>query len=465
MNLLTDTGANLRAAASMMVFRRPAPGLLRTGAGALAALFALTLAQELAYDLWSAGVQEAAFDPLSLPIVSFWGLCALASSALVAFVLGERAIGPELAAAAFALTCVRMLFSIGLAVLADGFAAVDSVYAAASWVPVGWAALAWGVFLLRVPGVPAPRPRLAAAFLCAIALWIAPQWVTDPGARLWGGPDLREGEASQETPQSEESLYGQFDLLQDALDGIEPAEPGTPELFWITFGGDGSQDVFINEAEGAGAVLSDVFGDNGHSVVLANSRARPRETPFATVSSLQRTLAAMAERMDPDKDVLALVLTSHGSEDHHLSVSLPPFRFEDLTPERLRGLLDDAGIRYRVIIVSACYAGGFIAPLASPDTLVVAAAATDRTSFGCRDGARWTDFGRAYFSEALARTGSFESAFRIAEQDIAAREAREHLAPSQPQIFVGAGIRAALERLHNRRGEAVLAQAGVPLRR
>jgi len=228
------------------------------------------------------------------------------------------------------------------------------------------------------------------------------------------------------------------------------------ELFTISFGGDGTNGVFMNEAAGADAVMADAFDSQARAIVLANSQAHPQDRPFATVTALQRVLATMAERMNGDEDVLALFLTSHASSDHHLVVSLPPYQFEDLTPERLRALLDEAGIRYRVIIVSSCYAGGFLEPLAGPDTMVITASAADRTSFGCRDGAQWTDFGRAYFAEALTQTASFEGAFRIASRHIAEREAREGLTPSQPQISVGAGIRDRLQRLETRRGGRIL---------
>jgi hypothetical protein len=245
-------------------------------------------------------------------------------------------------------------------------------------------------------------------------------------------------------------------MLDDALDAIDPGQAGVTELFTVSFGGDGSQDVFLSEATGADAALSEAFGSASHSLVLANSVAHPQERPFATVSALQRALATIAERMNGEEDVLALVLTSHGTPDHHLVVNLPPYDLEDFTPQRLRGLLDESGIRYRVIILSACYAGGFVDALAGPDSLVVAASAADRTSFGCRDGAQWTDFGRAFFEEGLTRTASFEGAFRIARERVAQREAAEGLPASAPIISVGEGIRAQLQRLETRRGGRIL---------
>jgi hypothetical protein len=398
--------------------------------------------------------------------------------------------GIALATAAFALSCWESLAESLLAVAADHSPALDRVYPLLSWIPLLWIALAFALAAVRLlaaptapapalsasapadPVLPAPGAALAGAppaagpgrvmrlalFIIAALVIIAPQWAIDPGARLWTAEaaDAAGGEAGPDAAQSEQTLYGQFDLLNDALDAIVPGQEGVTELFTLSFAGDGNQDVFINEATGADAVMAEVFDSGEHSLILANSLARPQERPFATVSALERSLAEIADRMNPDEDVLALFLTSHGSPDHALSVALPPYQFEDLTPERLRGLLDNAGIRYRVIIVSSCYSGGFIDALSAPDTLVITASRADRTSFGCRDGEQWTDFGRAYFAEALNQSASFEGAFRIAKGRIAEREAKEGLTPSEPQIFVGPGIREQLQRLETRRGGRIL---------
>jgi hypothetical protein len=319
-----------------------------------------------------------------------------------------------------------------------------------------WIALAFAFLAVRL-SAGCTRARRALIGLFALALLLMPQWTVNPAARLWAAASSLEREAvGPDAPQSEQTLYGQLDMLDDALDAIEPGQSGVTELFTISFAGDGAQDVFLNEANGADAVMAEAFGSADRGLVLANSQAHPLERPFASASALQRALATMADRMNPDEDVLAVFLTSHGTPDHRLVVSMPPYEFDDLTPERLRGLLDDAGIRFRVIIISACYAGGFVKPLAGDDTMVIAASQAERTSFGCRDGAQWTDFGQAFFSEALTQTASFEGAFRLATQRIGAREIKEGLTPSQPQISVGPGIRVQLQRLETRRGGKTL---------
>ena len=137
-------------------------------------------------------------------------------------------------------------------------------------------------------------------------------------------------------------------------------------------------------------------------------------------------------------------LTSHGAEDHRFDLSLWPWELEQLTPQRLGALLDAAGIRHRVILVSACYSGGFVPPLAGPDTLVMSASRADRNSHGCSHEADWTFFGRAFFDEALRETTSFTDAFERARAAVAQRESAEGLEPSEPQIAVGETIRSRL---------------------
>ena len=109
-------------------------------------------------------------------------------------------------------------------------------------------------------------------------------------------------------------------------------------------------------------------------------------------------------------------------------------------------MLQDAGVKWRVIVVSACYSGGFIEPLRDDNTIVITASSAERSSFGCEAGRDFTYFGEAYFRDALARTKSFTRAFELARSIISEREAKEKLEPSLPQMWVG---RAIAERLKN----------------
>src|SRR4051794_5856599 len=142
--------------------------------------------------------------------------------------------------------------------------------------------------------------------------------------------------------------------------------------------------------------------------------------------------------MPSPMDVLAVVLTSHGSPEGLAVVA--GRRDGTLTPPQLRAMLDASGAKYRVVIISACYSGVFVPALADPRTLVITAAAADRSSFGCEDRATWTYFGDAFFNQALRRAPTLEAAFNTARQIVSAREQREGFPPSNPQMAGGSEV-------------------------
>jgi hypothetical protein len=100
-------------------------------------------------------------------------------------------------------------------------------------------------------------------------------------------------------------------------------------------------------------------------------------------------------------------------------------------------MIDASGARYRIVIISACYSGVFVPVLANPHTLVITAAAADRPSFGCEDGATWTYFGDAFYNQALRRGAKLDAAFAEAKRLVTERERRDGFAPSEPQIAGG----------------------------
>jgi hypothetical protein len=110
-------------------------------------------------------------------------------------------------------------------------------------------------------------------------------------------------------------------------------------------------------------------------------------------------------------------------------------------------MLDDAGIKWRIIVVSACYSGGFISALKDDYTLIMTASDADRTSFGCGSKSDATYFGDALFQHALRFEDSFVKAFQNAKQRIAEREHAEHRRPSEPQLYVGTEMAAKLPQL------------------
>lgn len=256
-----------------------------------------------------------------------------------------------------------------------------------------------------------------------------------------------DAERRQAALEVEAALLRQRPLLDAALAALTPREPGKANLYLLAVGGDGTQEVFRSEAEFVRATFDRDFGTRGHSLVLANGLAD--RAPMATVSSLREALQAIAARMDRDNDILFLFLTSHGSSDHELVLGQSGMMLRALRPADLAGMLRESGIRWKAVVMSACYAGGFLEALRDEGTLTIAAARHDRRSFGCAAQAELTWFGHAFFKEALPAAASFQDAFRRSLALVAERETLEKIAEGErslPQMHSPAPISERLAR-------------------
>jgi hypothetical protein len=104
-------------------------------------------------------------------------------------------------------------------------------------------------------------------------------------------------------------------------------------------------------------------------------------------------------------------------------------------------------------LISACHAGSFIDALKDDGTIILTAAAAERTSFGCSDDSELTYFGEALYQSALPGAATLRDAFSQARELIGAREQAEGLEPSDPQAFFGEAITAKLAELEPARSE------------
>lgn len=242
------------------------------------------------------------------------------------------------------------------------------------------------------------------------------------------------------SPTPEQVLYAQPRMLRAALADMTPRVPGKPNLYLLAFAGDGGEDVFRNEAEYSARLFGRRFGPSAHSLVLENNPGTLASHPLASWSNLESALDGLAKVMQPDQDILLLYITTHGSEDHTLLVDMDPLPLDQIDTTDLAGILAVRHFKWKVLVINACYSGGFMSRLHGNGTLLLTAARADRSSFGCGSESHITYFGHAWLVDALNHTDNFVDAFRQASTEISAWETRDKLTPSLPQIDIGSGI-------------------------
>lgn len=236
-------------------------------------------------------------------------------------------------------------------------------------------------------------------------------------------------------------------LMGDTLEGLQPQRPGVQDVYLlsVSFWGD---PVFEREAVQAEEILRPHLGAEGRSIILSAGGQGQRTYPAATPDNFAAAIGQIGATMDPNEDLFVLFFTTHGQPDGVAAIREHNRVFGGLRPTHLSTLLSQANIRNRVVIVSACFSGAFIGPLMTDNTVIMTAAAPDRSSFGCQPQNNWTFFGDAYFNRSVREHGDMIGSFDRAKRLISQWEREQNLSPpSNPQIYVG------------QRGAAMLRQA------
>ncbi len=320
--------------------------------------------------------------------------------------------------------------------------------------PMVWWVAAVGAVLWR-QGDRHLRPWLGGIALLVglMALhWAMPsQQIWTPGRISQGAGD--ESDEPARLTLTEPVLRAQAALLDQQLAALKPQRPGVVDVYVLTFAPYGDEDVFLRESAMVADVMAQRFDAQGRALQLVNNPRTAEQLPWATTDNLRRALHRIGQLMDPREDVLFIHLTSHGARNGQLATELWPVRPDAVTPASLKAALQDAGIRYRVVSISACYSGSWIAPLADDDALLMTAADAEHTSYGCGRRSPLTFFGRAMYDELLrTQTRSFTEAHAKARGLILQREqeAGKDDGYSNPQISVGSRIAPVLEALRQR---------------
>ncbi|MBS0325110.1 MAG: hypothetical protein JSS46_01030 [Proteobacteria bacterium] len=291
---------------------------------------------------------------------------------------------------------------------------------------------------------------LAGGLVIVLPVWFAP--LAGPLEPWWSDRPMASGRKDFVSPASEPALAAQQFLLDQALDNLDDEQPGVTDLYFVGFAPDSRRIGFVSDVESAAQVMKRRWSTRGHSVVLINSPSTIARYPFATVTNLRETLEEIGDIIDPDDDIVMVYLTGDAARDGTLDAVNPPLELVPLSPAGLRNLFDSAGIRWRIVVVSACHSGAWVDALKDDETAVIASSGSDAHDAGCNGGIRPGAFGAAFFGEGMSHSDDLARAFATARNVLLRKGA------AAPVLWVGPAIAERLKAFREGRGGRVVAQ-------
>lgn len=449
--LYRDAMANLRAGARLAFLRPVTAECFTPSAEAFALIAGLNLVLLFLLGLASIGF-NGEFNVYEVPRALLF-VPATLLFALVALRAGGRA--GSLLQIAIALVAAGLVLSLLFGAAGVLFLHLPRKLVGGNWWPyLFYGAVVWWTLVIAMSVgrlVNAGPGRNLVVMAAGWVLLVAPMlWY--PQNYLWM-PKYDPSDAAEKSARAsfdESGFYAQQDMLRKSLAAVEKGRPGVADIYLLAAGLYAREDVFMKEVQLIAELFRKRFDTAGRSVVLLNNLKTLDTHPVASLTSIAAALQRIGSQMNRDEDVLYMYVSSHGSESHRLSVDFWPLRLTPIDPPALKKALDESSIKWRVIVVSACYSGGFIKPLQDEHTMIITASSATRTSFGCGNASDATYLAQALFNEELRKTYSIEAAFAAARKSIAERERALGYEPSEPQLFAGAEIRRKLLEIEGR---------------
>ena len=195
----------------------------------------------------------------------------------------------------------------------------------------------------------------------------------------------------------------------------------------VLVAGDNSSPAFDNGID----TLHERLTAMGVRAITAYS-ASPGRGQLSTVGNIEGGLRAAGG------EACFVYMTSHGDQSGFF---LRPGR-RMLSPSEVdQALSQGCGERPTVVVVSACHSGTFITPQARrPNRIIIAAAAIDRTSFGCGADDDYTYYDQC-FLQSLDGASTWRELAEATRSCVQTLEQRLGVRrESRPQLFVGAAV-------------------------
>lgn len=161
--------------------------------------------------------------------------------------------------------------------------------------------------------------------------------------------------------------------------------------------------------------------------------------PYATNENIAQVLKKIGGLARPQDKVMVLLAT-HGNVNA-LGVNFANQNYPHLDSAFLNRAMAELRGKPVMVVMSACHSGSFLPLLAGPSRVVIAAAAADRSSFGCQFHSTNTYFIDALFNQTAPHEQSMVKLMDKAKTDVDLREKKLKLPPSMPAMSVGAAVK------------------------
>jgi hypothetical protein len=210
-----------------------------------------------------------------------------------------------------------------------------------------------------------------------------------------------------------------------------PGNGPVPAGRWraVLIAGDNNSPAFDN---GVHSLRDKLMARGVRDIAVFSSEAGTAPAQLASAANVATAVRAGGG------DACFVFITSHG-EERGFFLRTDGGLFNPTSLDR--ALSAGCGSVPTVVVVSACHSGTFLTPaMRKPNRVILTAAATDRTSFGCGAGDQYT-----YYDQCLLQ--QFDGAATWRDLAVATRSCVENLERrmgvrqnSLPQMFVGAQV-------------------------
>lgn len=267
---------------------------------------------------------------------------------------------------------------------------------------------------------------LSKRFFVGFAVAVTSLWLAGCATSPYQG----EGKA-----KSDVLLARQITVAETALSKDAPAR-----LIFAGFAMHSQSKAFRNDVLSAEKVALAI--DPSAVVFKLNNPALGQDAdwPYATSENIEQVLKKMGSLARPQDKVMVLLAT-HGNVNA-LAINFSNQNYPFLNATFLNRAMADLRGKPLMVVMSACHSGSFLTPLGGPSRIVIAAAAADRSSFGCNFQSTNTYFIDALFNQSTPRELSIVHMMDKAKTEVDRREKAQKLSPpSLPDLSVGAAAK------------------------